>query len=64
MDVALEAVLLDLLHGQRREERVLLDDLPRVQIQLRVDRALRLVQHVEAEVVRLHYQWSTSSIGR
>lgn len=64
VDVGLQAVLLDLLDGQRREEGILLDDLPGIQVQLRVDGSLRLVQDVEAEVVRLYRRGGTSSMGR
>lgn len=54
-----EAVLLDLFERERSEEGVLLDDLPGVEIQLRVDGSLRLVEDIEAEVVRLNDKRST-----
>lgn len=59
VQILVEAVFLDFLKSERSKEGVLLDDLPGVEIQLRVDRSLRLVEDVEAEVVRLCYKEST-----
>lgn len=59
VQVLVEAVLLDLFEREGSEEGVFLDDLPGVEVQLRVDGSLRLVEDIEAEVVRLNGERST-----
>jgi hypothetical protein len=64
MDVRLKSVLLNLLDSQGGEERILLNDLPGIQIQLRIDGPLGLIQDIKAEVLRLNGVRITSSMGR
>ena len=54
MNIGFQTILLNLLNGQRGEERILFDDFPSIQIKLSIDSALSLIQNIKTKVVRLN----------